>query len=261
MGYGLPAAISAKTLYPDRDVYSLSGDGAYAMLCEEILTQVKYGLHIVNVVFSNATLGFIEAEQRDDSHQPLSGVDIPDTDWATIGTGMGAKAYTVHTKAEFQAAIADAKNTKLPVVIDVKLTHKMPFTTQHMFLDPAYQKQADIDEFVTKYDAQSLRPLRAFLAEAKLTAAKALRKASKEEPHGREDDRPQQHQHDHNHAMRVDPRIFRRGPSRPSARDQHRAPTCAKTPLTSGSHDHGSPRQYTLFSQRLSLFNHLGAKG
>lgn len=42
---------------------------------------------------------------------------------------------------------------------------------------------------------------------------------------------------------------------------QHRAPTCAKTPLTSGSHDHGSPRQYTLFSQRLSLFNHLGAKG
>ncbi|WP_125704579.1 pyruvate oxidase [Lacticaseibacillus daqingensis] len=167
MGYGLPAAISAKVLYPDRDVYSLSGDGAYAMLCEEILTQVKYGLHIINVVFSNATLGFIEAEQRDDSHQPLSGVDIPDTDWAKIGEGMGAKAYTVRNKAEFQAAIDDAKNTALPVVIDVKLTHKMPFTTQHMFLDPAYQDQKQIDEFVAKYDAQALRPLRAFLKEAK----------------------------------------------------------------------------------------------
>ncbi|WP_262316229.1 pyruvate oxidase [Lacticaseibacillus parakribbianus] len=167
MGYGLPAAIAAKVAYPDRDVYSLSGDGGFAMLCEEILTQVKYGLHVVNVVFSNATLGFIEAEQRDDSHQPLSGVDIPDTDWATIGKGMGAKAYTVHDKAEFQAAIDDAKNTDLPVVIDVKLTHKMPFTTQHMFLDPAYQDQKQIDEFVQKYDAQALRPFRAFLKDAK----------------------------------------------------------------------------------------------
>lgn len=177
MGYGLPAAIAAKILYPERDVYSLSGDGAFAMLVEEVLTQVKYGLHVVNVVFSNATLGFIEAEQRDDSHQPLSGVDIPDTDWAAIAAGMGAKAYTAHNKAEFQAAIEDAKNTTLPVVIDVKLTHKMPFTTQHMFLDPAYQKQSDIDEFVAKYDAQSLTPLRTFLAEAKAAKpAKANKK-------------------------------------------------------------------------------------
>lgn len=179
MGYGLPAAISAKTLYPDRDVYSLSGDGAFAMLVEEILTQVKYGLHVVNVVFSNATLGFIEAEQRDDSHQPLSGVDIPDTDWATIATGMGAKAYTAHNKAEFQAAIDNAKNTSLPVVIDVKLTHKMPFTTQHMFLDPAYQKQSDIDEFVAKYDAQALKPFRAFLAEAKAAKPEKTSKKNK----------------------------------------------------------------------------------
>ncbi|WP_125605379.1 pyruvate oxidase [Lapidilactobacillus bayanensis] len=167
MGWGLPAAIAAKTLYPDREVYSLSGDGAYAMLCEEILTQVKYGLHVINVVFSNQTLGFIEAEQRDDTHQPLSGVDIPDTDWAQVAEGMGAKGFTVRNKAGFQDAIRAAKQTASPVVIDVKLTHKMPFTTQHMFLDSAYQDQKQIDEFVEKYDAQSLRPLREFLKEAK----------------------------------------------------------------------------------------------
>ncbi|KRK73945.1 pyruvate oxidase [Lacticaseibacillus nasuensis] len=173
MGWGVPAAISAKTLYPDRDVYALCGDGAFAMLCEEILTQVKYKLHIVNVVFSNETLGFIEAEQRDDSHQPLSGVDIPDTDWAKVAEGMGAKGFTVRTKAEFADAIEAAKDTDLPVVIDVKFTHKMPFTTQHMFIDPAYQDQKDIDEFVDKYEAQSLRPLRAFLAEAKAATTPA----------------------------------------------------------------------------------------
>lgn len=179
MGWSLPAAISAKVLYPDRDVYSLSGDGAFAMLSEEMLTQYKYKLHIVNIVFSNETLGFIEAEQTDDSHQPLSGVDLPATDWAKVAEGMGAKGFTVRTKAEFQAAIEAAKDTDLPVVIDVKLTHKMPFTTQHMTLDPAYQDQKQIDAFVKKYDAQALRPLRDFLKEAK-AAQTAKKQAAKD---------------------------------------------------------------------------------
>ncbi|CAJ1230140.1 pyruvate oxidase [Levilactobacillus zymae] len=166
MGFGLPASIAAKVAYPDRDVYSLSGDGGFAMLMEEILTQVKYNLHIVNVVFSNETLGYIEAEQTDDSHQPLSGVDLPATDWATAAKGMGAEAFTVTTKAEFQKAIDAAKNTDKPVLIDVKLTHEMPFTTEHMFIDPAWQDQAKIDEFVKKYQAQDLKPFSYFLKQA-----------------------------------------------------------------------------------------------
>lgn len=166
MGFGVPAALAAKVNYPDRDVYSLSGDGAFAMLSEEILAQVKYNLHIINIVFSNETLGFIEAEQTDDSHQPLSGVDLPDTDWAKVGEGYGAVGYTVRTKAEFKQALEDAKKTDKPVVIDVKLTHAMPFTTEHMYLDDAWQDKDKIAEFVKKYDAQALKPFRYFLKQA-----------------------------------------------------------------------------------------------
>lgn len=166
MGFALPASIAAKMEYPDRDVYSLSGDGGFAMLMEEVMTQVKYNLHVVNVIFSNETLGFIEAEQTDDSHQPLSGVDLPATDWAKVCEGMGAVTYTVKTKDDMQKALADAKKTDKPVVIDVKLTHKMPFTTQHMFLDSSWQDKAKIDEFVKKYDAQDLKPFSYFLKEA-----------------------------------------------------------------------------------------------
>lgn len=164
MGFGLPASIAAKIAYPDRDVYSLSGDGGFAMLMEEILTQVKYNLHVINVVFSNETLGFIEAEQTDDSHQPLSGVDLPATDWATAAKGMGAEAYTATTKAEFQKAIDAAQKTDKPVLIDVKLTHEMPLTTEHMFIDPSWQDQDKIDEFVKKYQAQDLKPFVSFLS-------------------------------------------------------------------------------------------------
>lgn len=166
MGFGVPAALAAKVNYPDRDVYSLSGDGAFAMLSEEILAQVKYNLHVINIVFSNETLGFIEAEQTDDSHQPLSGVDLPDTDWAKVGEGYGAVGFTVRTKAEFKQALEDAKKTDKPVVIDVKLTHAMPFTTEHMYLDDAWQDKDKIAEFVKKYDAQDLKPFSYFLKQA-----------------------------------------------------------------------------------------------
>lgn len=166
MGYGLPAAIAAKIAFPHRDVYSLNGDGGFAMLMEELLTQVKYNLHIVNIVFSNETLGFIEAEQRDDSHQPLSGVDIQATDWATAAKGLGCEAYTVETVDQFKDAMAAAAQTSAPVLIDVKLTHEMPFTTQHMFLDPATSSEEQVNAFVEKYQAQSLKPFGYFLEQA-----------------------------------------------------------------------------------------------
>lgn len=166
MGFALPASIAAKLEYPDRDVYSLSGDGGFAMLMEEVMTQVKYGLHIVNIIFTNETLGFIEAEQTDDTHQPLSGVDLPDTNWAEVTKGMGAVSYTVHTKEDMQKALKDANNTDKPVVIDVKLTHEMPLTTQHMFLDTSWQNKDKVAEYVKRYQAQDLKPLSYFLKEA-----------------------------------------------------------------------------------------------
>lgn len=166
MGFALPASIAAKLEYPDRDVYSLSGDGGFAMLMEEVMTQVKYGLHIVNIIFTNEMLGFIEAEQTDDTHQPLSGVDLPDTNWAEVTKGMGAVSYTVHTKEDMQKALKDANNTDKPVVIDVKLTHEMPLTTQHMFLDTSWQNKNKVAEYVKRYQAQDLKPLSYFLKEA-----------------------------------------------------------------------------------------------
>ena len=166
MGFALPTSIAAKLEYPDRDVYSLSGDGGFAMLIEEVMTQVKYGLHVVNIIFTNETLGFIQAEQTDDTHQPLSGVDLPDTNWEQVTEGMGAVGYTVHTKEDMQKALAESKNTDKPVVINVKLTHEMPLTTQHMFLDTSWQDKDKVAEYVKKYQAQALKPLSYFLKEA-----------------------------------------------------------------------------------------------
>lgn len=123
-------------------------------------------MNIVNFVFSNETLGFIEAEQTDDSKQPLSGVDLIDTDWAKVGEGMGALGITVRTLAELKAAVATAKAADKPVLIDIKLTHAMPFTTEHMALETnKWTTQADVDAFTKKYQTKGLHPYSYFLNE------------------------------------------------------------------------------------------------
>ena len=53
MGNGVPGGIAAQLSFPDRQVFTLSGDGGFAMQMQDILTQVKYQLPIINIVFSN----------------------------------------------------------------------------------------------------------------------------------------------------------------------------------------------------------------
>ena len=154
MGYGAPAAVAAATAYPDREVWHLTGDGGFAMMSEELLTMSRYNMHVLTVVFTNETLGYIEAEQRDESNQPLSGVILPDNDWAKVAEGMNVKAYTVRDKAEFEAAVKEWKQSDGPALIDVKYTKHMAYSTELNTLDDP--------EFVKYYHAEALHPFTYF---------------------------------------------------------------------------------------------------
>ena len=154
MGYGSPASLAAATVYPDREVWQLVGDGGFAMMNQELLTQARYNMHVLNVVFTNETLGYIQAEQEDESHQPLSGVLLPDNDWAKAAEGMNVKGVTVRTKKEFEDAVKEFKKMDGPMLIDVKFTHDMPYSSELNTLDDP--------EFVQKYQAQALKPFSYF---------------------------------------------------------------------------------------------------
>ena len=124
------------------------------MMNQELLTMSRYNMHILNVVFTNETLGYIEAEQVDESHQPLSGVKLPDNDWAKVAEGMNVKGVVVRTKKEFEEAVDEFKKMDGPMLIDVKYTHNMPYSTELNSLDdPA---------FVKKYEAEDLKPFSYF---------------------------------------------------------------------------------------------------
>ncbi len=162
MGYALPAAIGAQAEYPDRQVWSISGDGGFAMVMQDILTQVKYHMPIINVVLTNESLGFIEAEQ-DDTKQPHSGVDLIDADYGAAAAALGATGFEVHTLAELKEAFAKAKAADGPVVIDVKISDLRPIPVEQLVLDKKTQDPAAVDAFVKKYHAESLIPFRQIL--------------------------------------------------------------------------------------------------
>ena len=172
MGFGAPASLAAATVYPKREVWNLAGDGAFAMMNQELLTQARYNMHVVNVVFTNETLGFIQAEQEDESHQPLSGVIIPDNNWAKVADGMNVKGVVVRNKKEFADAVKEFKNMDGPMLIDVKLTHAMPYSTELNTLDDP--------DFVKKYQAEALKPFSYFAKKYGVEEAAPASSASQE---------------------------------------------------------------------------------
>lgn len=108
MGNGVPGGIAAQLSFPDRQVFTLSGDGGFAMQMQDILTQVKYQLPIVNIVFSNDSFGFIEAEQED-TEQKKFGVFLEGADFGKVGEALGAKGYTITRYEDLTPAFDAAK--------------------------------------------------------------------------------------------------------------------------------------------------------
>jgi len=165
MGIGLPGAITAKLDFPDRQVWSLSGDGAFQMVMQDLATQVQYKLPIVNVVFANAQYGFIKDEQEDTNTGYL-GVEFMDVDYAKIAEAMGAKAYTARKIEDLNGIFDQAENDRaagFTVLIDAKISVERPIPVEKLVLDPAIHQTEDIKKFILRYEAEGLKPLSEFL--------------------------------------------------------------------------------------------------
>ena len=165
MGVGLPGAIAAQLNYPTRQVFNLVGDGAAAMVMQDLATEVTYGLPIINVVFTNLALGYIEDEQEDDG-QEWFGISLPQTDFAKVAEAQGMTGITVTKISE----VADAFDQVLklsqsgkPVLIDIRMTNERPIPVEKLTLDPDRFDAETIAAFKKRYYAQNLQPLSAYL--------------------------------------------------------------------------------------------------
>ncbi len=158
MGNGVPGGIAAQLSYPDRQVFTFSGDGGFAMQMQDIITQVKYNLPIINLVFSNDSFGFIEAEQED-TEQTKFGVQLAGADFGKVGEALGAKGFTVTKEEELASVFTQAKESHGPVVIDVKIANERPLPVEELKLDPKRFSAEEIAAFKAKYQVHDLPAL------------------------------------------------------------------------------------------------------
>ena len=117
MGYGVPAAIAAKLVHPEREVVCFAGDGDFLMTGQELATAVQYGANLVTIVIDNGSYGTIRAHQERRYPGRISGTDLRNPDFAAYARSFGAWAARVERTADFPAALAAARAADSPALI------------------------------------------------------------------------------------------------------------------------------------------------
>ena len=108
MGYGVPAAVGAAIIEPERTVVNIAGDGDFMMLVQELATLRQYDARAVFVVVDNATYGTIRMHQERDYPARISGTDLKNPDFVALGRAFGLDAWRVEKTADFRAALEAA---------------------------------------------------------------------------------------------------------------------------------------------------------
>jgi acetolactate synthase-1/2/3 large subunit len=121
MGYGVPAAVAAKVVHPDRVVLSWNGDGCFLMNGQELATAVQYGLAIVFVVVDNGMYGTIRMHQERTYPARNYGTALVNPDFAALARAFGAFGETVVRTADFAPAFERALAAGRPALMHLKL--------------------------------------------------------------------------------------------------------------------------------------------
>jgi acetolactate synthase-1/2/3 large subunit len=121
MGYGVPAAIAAKSLHPERTVIAFAGDGCFMMSSHEIATAMQYQLPVIFIVVNNGQYGTIRMHQERHYPNRVYGTGLTNPDFPAYARSFGAHGERVETTAAFMPAFERAVNSGLPAVIEIRI--------------------------------------------------------------------------------------------------------------------------------------------
>ncbi len=121
MGYGLPAAIAAKAVHPDRTVVCFAGDGCFLMTGQELATAAQHDLPVIVIVVNNAMYGTIRMHQEREYPERVIATDLVNPDFAAYARAFGAHGETVETTAEFAPAFDRALAAGRTALIELRV--------------------------------------------------------------------------------------------------------------------------------------------
>lgn len=122
MGYGLGAALGAKTGMPGKTVINVAGDGCFRMNMNEIATAVRSNIPVVEVILNNHVLGMVRQWQTLFYGERYSNTILNDkVDFVKVAEAMGAVGIRVTKREEVAPALEQAIALGGPVVIDCQI--------------------------------------------------------------------------------------------------------------------------------------------
>lgn len=120
MGYGLPAAVSAKLQHPDRTVVCFAGDGCYLMHGQELATAVQYGANIIVIVVNNGMYGTIRMHQERRFPGRVAATVLANPDFAALARSYNAFGMSIERSEDFPAAFQEAMAAGKPALIELR---------------------------------------------------------------------------------------------------------------------------------------------
>lgn len=139
MGYGLPAAVGAKRLYPERTVICFAGDGCFMMHGQEFATAVQYNLPIVVLIIDNGMFGTIRMHQERTYPARPSATALQNPDFAAYAQAFGGHGERVETTEQFAPALERALASGKPAILHCLIDPETisPSTTLQKLRDQA----------------------------------------------------------------------------------------------------------------------------
>ena len=119
MGYGLPAAVAAQLIHPERVVVCFTGDGDFVMSSPELATAVQYDLPIVVLLVNNGMYATIRMHQERQFPGRVVGTDLENPDFPALAHAYGAHGERVERTEDFEAAFDRALASGRPSVLEL----------------------------------------------------------------------------------------------------------------------------------------------
>ncbi len=117
MGYGVPAAVGMKRLYPDRPVICLAGDGDFLMNGQEFATAVQYDAPVIVIIVDNGMYGTIRMHQEREYPGRISATELRNPDFAAYARAFGGFGVSVERTEDFPAAFKQAEASGKPAIV------------------------------------------------------------------------------------------------------------------------------------------------
>jgi acetolactate synthase-1/2/3 large subunit len=122
MGAGLPSAMAAHLVFPNKAVTAICGDGGFMMNSQELETAVRLDMHLTVVIIRDDGYGMIKWKQANMKFDNF-GLDYGNPDFVKYAESYGANGYRIEASEELLPLLKRCQKEPGVHVIDVPVDY------------------------------------------------------------------------------------------------------------------------------------------